>query len=105
MSRPKNNCQTLTQPQNSQSGPPKIKNDPKIKQKQISELTETYKMNFDSTSLQPQPQIKLNLNLNLNSIWLWHKINPILLHIVKTYVWLKNVLLSTLLMKLMLLLL
>ena len=50
MSRPKNNCQTLTQPQNSQSGPPKIKNDPKIKQKQISELTETYKMNFDSTS-------------------------------------------------------
>ena len=63
MNRPKNNCQTLTQPQNSQSGPPKIKNDPKIKQKQISELTETYKMNFDSISSQPH----FNLSLKLTS--------------------------------------
>ena len=63
MGIPKNSCRTLPQPQNSQSGPQKVKNDPKMKQKQISELTETYKINFDSTSSQPH----FNLGLKLTS--------------------------------------
>ena len=49
-------------------------------------------LNLKSASLQPQAQIsltststsnqpQLQSQLNLNSIWLWHKINPILLYI------------------------
>ena len=44
LSRPQNSCQTLPQPQKSLLRPQKVKNYPKIKQKQISEFTETYKM-------------------------------------------------------------
>ena len=47
MSRPQNSCRTLPKPQNSQLGPKKVKNDPKIKQKLIPELTETYKMKVE----------------------------------------------------------
>ena len=64
MSSPQNSCRILPQPQNSQSGPQKVKNDPKMKQKQILELMETYKMNFNSTSSQPH----FNLSLKLTSI-------------------------------------
>ena len=58
-----------------------------------------FQLNFDSTSSQPniipttnhpqsQYQSQLNLILNLNTIWLWHKINPILLvAIVCSFTW------------------
>ena len=61
--RPQNSCRTLPQPDNSQSWPQKVKNHPKIEKKKISELTESYKMNFDSTSSQPH----FNLSLKLTS--------------------------------------
>ena len=54
MRGPQNSCRTLPQPKNSPLGnpnpknsplgPQKVKNDHKIKSKQISELAETYKM-------------------------------------------------------------
>ena len=47
MSRPQNSCRTLPQPEKSPLGPQKVKNDPKIKQKSIPELTETYKMKVE----------------------------------------------------------
>ena len=46
MSRPLHSFGTLPQPQKSLLTPQKVKNYPKIKQKQISEFTETYKMKF-----------------------------------------------------------
>ena len=44
MRGPQNICRTLPQPKISPLGPQKVKNYPKIKQKQISEFTETYIM-------------------------------------------------------------
>ena len=54
MSEPQNRCRTLPQPKNSQSGPQKVKDDPKIKQKQISELTKTYKKKIFNYMSRPQ---------------------------------------------------
>ena len=65
MSTPKNSCRTLPQPQNSQSGPQKVKNDPKMKQKQISELTETYKIRL----AQNLKNVSNHLSPNLLSVW------------------------------------
>ena len=44
MSRPQYSCQILPQPPKKPFKAPKSKNYPKIKQKQISEFTVTYKM-------------------------------------------------------------
>jgi len=44
---PKTVVKPYPNPKNSPLGPQKIKNDPKIKQKLIPELTETYKMKVE----------------------------------------------------------
>ena len=47
MRRPQNSIDPYPYPKNSPLGPQKVKNDPKIKQKSIPELTETYKMKVE----------------------------------------------------------
>ena len=47
--------------------------------------TSTSILTSTSTSNQLQPQSRPQLNINLNQIWLWHKSNPILLHLVMQF--------------------
>ena len=64
MRGPQNSCRTLPQPENSPLGPKKVKNDPKIKSNQMSELKETKKIKVVQLHEETSKQF-LNLSQNL----------------------------------------